>query len=436
MLNFLSFINTYVFGPALPLVMIICGGFFIVRLRGFYIFHPAKVCGALANGGKGEKSSFRALSVALAGTLGVGNIAGVAAAVTAGGAGALFWMWISALCAMALKYAETSLSIRFRGGGCGAFSYISRCFKGGRAARIISSIFAVLCLGASFSIGSVVQINAAAKSLSRVFAIPELVCGALFAAVAAAVVFGGFSRISSVTARLVPPLCAVYIVLCAAMLISGRAYLGGIMRDIFAGAFDLGSAAGGIGGFLLMRSLRFGVARGVLSNEAGCGTSPFAHAEADAPNPAAQGCFGIFEVFCDTVILCTLTGLCTLIFLKQYPECAIFDGIPLSLMVFENSFGCFGGMFLAISTALFALASYLCWAFYGAAALSALTVSPGARKVYLALYCISAFYAAAASSEVMWQLADLSVSAMAMLNVACLCRMSGEVSAYTKEYFT
>jgi len=424
-------------GPALIAAIFITGLLLCFRLKFIHILHPLKVIKALFRPQNDGISPFRALSVALAGTLGVGNIAGVASAVALGGAGSVFWMWISALVSMVIKYGEIVLAMLYRKkthDGIyhgGAFYYI----RDGLGFKRISAVFAVLCIITSFTLGSIVQVKAAADSASvladlfgydREFA--GLMCCVILSVVTACVVFGGIGWISDITVRLIPLLSVSYIGVSLFIIFRNINLLPGVMEDIVLGAFDIKCIAGGIGGYGMMQAVRYGVSRGLLSNEAGCGTAPIAHASSDETVPAVQGCFGIFEVFADTILLCSMTAFVILIH-----GCDGTEGITLALNSFISGAGNGAGIFLALSVICFAFATLVCWSYYGCEAVGFLGGKKYHRTVYLVLFCITVLLSCILPHEFIWESTDFTVGLMTVINSVCVCLLSGKIVKETKK---
>ena len=415
-------INSILSGMILPAVLILCGIYFAARLRFFYIFHPIRTFSCLLEGGgEGGFSPFRSLTLALAGTLGVGNMAGVATAITAGGAGALFWMWISALCAMSIKYFEVKLAIETRertslGWRGGAMYYIRSIF-GGRAGRILASVFALMCAANSLLTGTVVQVNSACAAFESVH---PLCIGIPMGMLALWLTAGGGKRASGATVVLIPILSAVYMILSLAIIFNNIERLPAIMGEIIRGAFSLSSVGGGVGGFAITRAVRFGVTRGLFSNEAGCGTSPAAHAMAETKSAHHSGCFGIFEVFADTIVLCTVTGL--VILMSDMPA---LDGIPLTLYAFRTLAGDWAADIIAVSILLFALSTVVSQGTYALVSLEYLG-RIGAKKGYYLLILAASIWGSIMSPSFMWQMADLIISVMTLINIAALMNAKKE----------
>ena len=368
----LEFLNTYLLGAAIPLGLGAVGLFFAVRLHAFPFLHPVRFFRTLMRKrNSGGISPLRALSMALAGVLGVGNLVGVSAAIAAGGAGAVFWMWVSATVAMLLKYAEIVLALGHRrmsadGIHGGAMYYMEDAFVGKRAwvGRLLAGVFAALCLVNAFGMGCVVQVNAMASALHGVCGFPPVALGLVTALIVFAAGLGGARAISACTERLVPLMTVGFAVISLVAIGRQATEVPFLLRQICTSAFSpdtaTQSALGGVGGFLLSRALRFGTIRGLLSNEAGCGTSPMAHATADTDDAAAQGCLGIVEVFVDTHVLCTMTALVVLL---AWDQVSTLGDAPMlmTLRAYEALLGRGAGIFLAISVLFFGLATLLCW---------------------------------------------------------------------------
>ncbi len=427
-------------GILMPCLLIMAGIFFGIKLRFFWISHPIRTVRAMLDGADtGGTSPFAALTMALAGTLGVGNIAGVATAITAGGAGAVFWMLAGALAAMSVKYAEVSLAVRFRrerreGGQItrygGAMYYIrdglaiaAKTRLGRRAAVLLGAVFAALCTLNSLFTGNVIQVRAAADCVEM----PPLLFGILFAVLSLFAMAGGMRRLSRITLVLIPVLAALYILLSGTILIAYADEIPRVIRGILHEAFDFSAVGGGFLGFGVSRAIRFGMTRGIFSNEAGCGTAPTAHASANVKSPFHQGCFGLFEVFADTIVLCTMTALVILL----YTDGTGLDGIDLSLAAYTRLaesiggiwLGTFADCFLRISILLFAYATVITQSCYGMEAIRYFAPAKGARLAYLALAMGAILLGAITEAGILWRWADLIVSAMTVLNVLCLLRL-------------
>lgn len=408
-----------ILGMGLPSLLLGVGTLYLVALGAFPYLHPLRT---LRVGFKGKpRSALRALSVALGGTLGVGNITGVALALSAGGAGALFWMWVSAAVAMFLKYGEVVLSLVSRKKGAdgswegGAMYYLKG--RGGFWGRSIAAAFAVLCLLCALTLGAPIQSNAAAVGAREVLGISPPVIGVLLFFLTALAVFGGIRKIADFTEKIVPLMSVVYLFLSLYAILTHLSALDDVLSRVFREAFSFRSGAAGMIGFLSSRALRYGVTRGLLSNEAGAGTAPMAHAIAEN-SPAAQGVMGILEVAIDTFVFCTATALPLLIaYPAGFPEAS---GVGLVTGAFSLLVGKIAPPLLCVSLFLFAYATVLAWCYYGKRAIGYLTASPMAAKIYLYLYVLAVGGGAFLAEGVLWELTDAVISLLTMLHTACL----------------
>ena len=430
-MNIISFINSFILGPVIPLILFIVGIYFFIKYKFFIIRFPMMIIKVFFKKSDDPNaiSPFKAVTMALAGTLGVGNIVGVATAITAGGAGAVFWMLLSALASMLIKYSEIVLAIKFRHQNHGGAMYYIR---DGLMKNNIAVLFAVVCLLSSFTLGNIIQVNAAAEAFDTVFNIPPIVIGIIFFILSFIVILGGLKSISEFTAKLIPILSAVFIIFSMFIIIVNYDKLPGVIVKIITSAFTPSAAAGGIGGFIMMKSLRFGVARGIMSNEAGCGTAPIAHASAYTNNPAEQGCWGIFEVFVDTVILCSMTAFVLLIY---HDNLTGYDGIILALKAYESCLGSLANYVISISVLCFAFGTVICWSYYGIECIRFLTSDKKWIKMYIIIYCLTTLYGAVASGTVIWDLSDFFTGIMTVINTICICGMTPIVKQITDAYF-
>ncbi len=277
-------------------------------------------------------SQFQALATALAATIGTGNIAGVATAIAVGGPGAVFWMWLSAFFGMMTNYSENVLGIYFRKKNVngewsgGAMYYLQEGLKDRKGikhlAKPLAVLFSIFCVLASFGIGNMTQVNSISSAMKSNFNVPTIITGIVLAAIAALVIVGGIKRIASVTEKLVPFMALFYIIGCLIIFVSNYKQIPYVFSSIFSNAFNFGAVAGGIGGYIIKRAVTMGFKRGVFSNEAGLGSSVMVHSASDVKEPVVQGMWGIFEVFFDTIIVCTLTAF---VLLSSPAESKTFD---------------------------------------------------------------------------------------------------------------
>ncbi len=441
----IAWINQYVFGTGVPILLMLGGLFFGIRLHFFYLRRPRVMMRALLERPReGGVSPFRALTLALAGTLGVGNIVGVSAAIYMGGFGAVFWMWVSALCAMVLKYAEIVLAMTHRrfdreGRPHGAAMYYIRDFMTAHhhpvLGRVIAFVFALFFLLNAFTMGSVIQSKTVVDSLDGIFGLPALPVGIVLALLTAWLVSRGAGGMAAFCEKLVPLMTLGYLILSAAVLVVRRAELPAALGAIFADAFSGSSAAAGIGGFLLSRGLRYGTMRGLVSNEAGCGTAPTAHAVSDCASPARQGVFGIVEVFVDTIVLCTVTALVVILGYGEAAACGE-NFIMMTVTAYGSVLGRFAEYFMSIAVLCFGFGTIICWAHYGRESVRYLCDRRGSQQAFTVLYAASVLIGALADSEAVWQATDFAVGGMTLINLIFLLLMSGEVKKETECYFS
>ena len=431
-------------GGLIPPLLILLGGFFLLYLRGKPCRSPARMIRSLAAPPKeGGISPFRAVTLALAGTLGVGNIVGVANAIYIGGAGALFWMWISALFAMILKYAEILLAVRHRRTARdgehygGAVYYIRDCLwerRRYRAATVICTLFALLIVLDALGMGCVIQINAISSALEGVVGLPSALSGILLLLLAMPVILRGTKGVSALTEYLVPIMTAGYVILSLAVCLIRRDAIVPALSAVLREAFTPLSAAGGIVGFLTSRALRVGTMRGLLSNEAGCGTAPTAHACAKTDSPAAQGIWGIFEVFVDTILLCTATAL---VILVSYPEVESFgeDAVMMTIRAYSCVLGNWSELFFCAAILCFGYATVICWASYGLENLAAVTRKKRWRALYLLLFAVCIPLGAISAPSLAWTLSDFAISSLTAINLVFLVLCRREIREETEKWY-
>ncbi len=421
----LSFINSYVLGPLLPIVLASAGAFIFVKLSLKPFSRPIKLLKGFR--GKDSKESFKSACLGLSGTLGVGNIAGVAAAIGIGGAGAIFWMWIFALFAMVIKYAEVVLAMRYgRHGEGGAALYI----KHGLNKPKLAVIFSFMIIISSIGVGNTVQSSAAAESMRVCFDIPNIVTGIIFSIITLIMIYGGRKRIESASSVIIPVLSLGYVIVSLCIIIRNHKMIPSVFNEIIDGAFSMASITGGTLGFIFSKAVRLGASRGILSNEAGCGTAAYAH-KTDC-HPAEQGIWGIFEVFVDTILLCTLTAFVVLL-----TPCVDLDGNGIRVALDAYSYyGDWLGLFIGISTAIYALASVVCWSYYGVSSVNYLGGKKNSRRLYLLAYSLAGIIGSVFAPSLVWEISDFTVSLMAIINTACVIKLWREIKESTDQYFS
>ncbi len=435
MLSVLRWINENILGLFLPALLFVSGAYFLLRI-GRYTLRPLFAVKALSEkpdvSGNG-KTPLSSLCLALAGTLGVGNITGVAGAIMIGGPGCVFWIWICAIVSAVLKFAETALAVHYRetdrsgNPAGGAHSYI----KNGLGCPALASFFCILCIFSSFTVGNMTQVRAAADGLSFACGVPDIITACVFLTAVLYLTVSNKDRISGFTAKIIPILCTGYVIAALCVIFILRDKLGEITSLIIADAFTPRAGMSGFIGFLCSPALRLGIQRGIMSNEAGCGTAPIAHAGAVTDHPARQGFLGIAEVLCDTLLLCTLTAYVILL------SGAVPSGssTELALNSFTSVLGNGIRYFLGAAIFLFALASVAGWAYYGRESLRALGLGNRYYKIYGLIFACAAFAGCLIPEGPIWQLSDISISLMAIINVGALLMLAPTVTYLSKDFY-
>lgn len=397
----------------------------------------------------GAMTPFQAVCTALAGTVGTGNIAGVAGAIAIGGPGAVFWMWCSALLGMCTKYAEVTLAVHYRERSAtgewigGPMYYI----KNGLGKRwqwlaILYALFGTLTV---FGTGNATQVNTITTAINTAFMqfhlvsdafVPtlNLIIGIFCAMLVAMVLLGGIKRIGSVSEKLVPFMALFYVVLGIGVVLLNLERLPGVLQSIFEGAFNPAAFTGGIIGSLFV-SMQKGVSRGIFSNEAGLGTGSIAHACADTQKPVTQGMFGIFEVFADTIIICTLTALVILCSgtSVNYGQAA---GAELTISGFTLTYGGWASLFTAVALCCFAFSTIIGWGLYGSRCIEYLFHTDKVVRPFLVVYSFVAILGATVDLGLLWSIADTFNGLMSIPNLIALLLLSGTVAKLVKEFFT
>ena len=462
-----NYLNGIAWGPWM-LILLVGTGVFLSAKVGFIQF--SKFGYVLKNtigkvfqkqeAGKGEVTPFQAVTTALAATVGTGNIAGVTGAIAVGGPGAVFWMWISALFGMVTKYAEVVLAVRYRERNAkgdwvgGPMYYIKNGL--GKKWSWLAMLFSLLGLLAAFGIGNMTQVNTIAGSINnaidafggntaaisftlfgQIVPLSSIIIGMIVAVIVALVLFGGIKRIGAVTEKLVPFMAAVYIICALCVVFTNVGSLGTVFGMIFKGAFSADAALGGVFGITIMQTIQKGVGRGVFSNEAGLGSAPIAHAATSETDPVKQGLYGIFEVFMDTIVICTLTALTLLCGVEAgvgitWGQSA---GAELISASFATIFGNqAGSLIVALGIGLFALTTSLSWSLYGTRCCEFL-LGTKFVPVFQSIFTVVIVIGATLELDLVWNIADTLNGFMAIPNLVALLGLSGVVVKLTKDYF-
>lgn len=451
-------INGIVWGP--PMLILLVGAGILLSIRtagvqfrkfGYIMKNTLGKVFQKKEAAEGEITPFQAMSTALAGTVGTGNIAGITAAVTLGGPGSILWLWITALIGMCTKYSEVLLAVKFRernklGDWVGGPMYYIE--KGlGKHWKWLSVLFCIFAALAAFGIGNAVQVGNITSSVNTVIAAfnPDfagqktvnLILGIILAALTAFVLFGGIKRLGAVCEKLVPFMAVIYIVACLVVVIVNFRSIPPVFHDIFVGAFTPSGVTGGaIGSMMLV--ITWGVKRGVFSNEAGLGSAPIAHSATSETDPVKQGLYGVFEVFMDTIVICTLTGLallCSAYGGSMDLKFGVMGDTSLNAAALGTVFGAKGGaLIIAVGLALFAFSTVLSWALYGTRCCEFL-LGPKAIKPYQIVFIIVIVVGATMQLDLAWAIADTLNGLMAIPNLIALVGLSGVVVKETKRHF-
>ena len=453
-----SVLNNFIWGPVMLAAFLLVGFMFTIRTKVFQVSHfkywidvtflqlfRKEKHKVLRTDDKHSISQFQSLCTALAATIGTGNIAGVATAIAAGGPGAVFWMWLSAFLGMMTNYAENTLGIKYRYKNekgdwiGGAFVYIERGL--GKKWKWLAVLFAVFCGLASFGIGNMTQVNSIASGLKNSFNVDPRITAVLLMVFVALVIIGGIKRIASVTEKIVPFMAIFYIIGGLVVIFANITNVPNAFKLIFTEAFNFKAMGGGVLGYGVMLAMRKGISRGVFSNEAGLGSSVMVHSASDVKEPVVQGMWGIFEVFADTLVVCTITAL-TILTSGVYDMSTyvtsiangetVVTGTALTSNAFLSTIP-FGDKFVAIGIMLFAFSTVLGWSYYGERAIEYLFGLKGVMPYKIIFICVI-YLGCTASLNLVWDIADTLNGFMAVPNLIAITLLSGEVVKMTRDY--
>ena len=437
--SFLNTISGVIWGPVMLVLLLGTGVFLTIGLKAMPWRQLTTSFQLLWRGRssteKGDITPFQALMTALAATIGTGNIAGVATAIFLGGPGAIFWMWITALLGMATKYSEALLAVKYRevderGRYVGGPMYYIK--NGlGDSWKWLGIAFALFGMIAAFGIGNMVQANSVADAMSSAFDIPDWVTGGVMMILTAVVILGGIKRIGVVAAKLVPFMALAYIAGALWIILAHLADVPAALSTIVSNAFTGTAATGGFAGAAVWAAIRFGVARGIFSNEAGLGSAPIAHAAARTNDPVQQGMIGMLGTFIDTIIVCTMTAL-VIILTGAWSSGE--NGASLSMLAFNTGLPGIGGMVVTFGLAIFAFTTVLGWSYYGERCAEFLF---GIRVIlpYRLLWLVAIIIGALGKLEIIWLLADVLNGLMAIPNLIALVALSPVVFQLTQAHF-
>ncbi len=435
--SILNTLSSFIWGPVMLTLLLGVGVYLSIGLKlmpwrkighGFKLLFAGK-----AEQDEGEISPFQALMTALSATIGTGNIAGVATAIFLGGPGAVFWMWVTALFGMATKYGEAVLAVKYRevdkhGKRVGGPMYYIKNGLGNNW-KWLGFLFALFGAVTAFGIGNMVQSNSVADALSSNFDVSHMVTGVVLAVLVGLTILGGIKRIGEVAGKLVPLMAIAYIVGSLIVILANLAHVGEAFRLIFASAFSGTAATGGFAGAAVWAAIRFGVARGIFSNEAGLGSAPIAHAAAQTSNPVRQGMIAMLGTFIDTIIICTMTAL---VILLTGAWSSGETGASLSTLAYAQGFS--GGNYvITFGLVIFAFTTMLGWSYYGERCAEFIF---GARVItpYRVLWVVAILTGALIKLDFVWLLADTMNGLMAVPNLIALVLLSPVIFKVSREY--
>lgn len=438
--NFLSTVSGWVWGPVMLILLLGTGIYLTLGLRGipqrklFYGF-SMMFAGRKQTTEPGDITPFQALATALAATVGTGNIAGVATAIHLGGPGAIFWMWVTAIVGMATKYGEAVLAVKYRetnaeGHYVGGPMYYIRNGLGANW-KWLAFAFALFATVAAFGIGNTVQSNSVSQVFRETLNIPSWLTGLVLAAGVFAVIIGGVQRLARVTEKLVPIMAIIYVLGAALVLLLNAGEVPAAIGLIFSDAFTGTAATGGFAGAGIIMAIRFGVARGIFSNEAGLGSAPIAHAAARTDSPVRQGVVAMLGTFIDTIIVCTMTAL---VIIATGAWSSGTTGAQLSSEAFTSGMPGPGGWIVSFGLVIFAFSTMLAWSYYGERTAEYIF---GSRVItpYRVLWVIAVFVGAIAQLDFVWLVADVMNALMAIPNLIALILLGPVVFKLTRAYF-
>ena len=414
----------------LPLLLTLAGGYFLIKLRFFFIIHPLRTIGRTMRAMKDERTA-RSFFLALAGTLGVGNVFGVAIGLLVGGAGSIFWLFISMLFAMVIKYSEVVISsdnLCHDTDTHGGFYYVIRS-SFGRLGHVLSPLYALATLLISLVMGAALQTDAIRETVSQIREIPTPHLAIGFTLLTLLAIIGGASKIEKITSVVIPLTTVIYIFMTLIIIFLNIDSLPLVIENVIFSALKPKSALGGVGAFLTSRAMKEGFARGLLSNEAGAGTSSIAHARGGVLNPSTAGLFGILEVWFDTGIVCMLTGLSILL---SVPDLSLFDGgMQLVMYAVGTVFGEWGRVLASLLVFAFAFATVICWYYYGSESFSSL-FGRRVRLLFLPLFLLAVFLGFFLDSYLLVSVTDVLMALATALTLSALIKNSDRVIALSE----
>ena len=434
--DFFSLVSSFLWGW--PMIILLLGTHifltFRLRIPQRKLFTGIKLSLKKDKQASGDVSQFGALATALAATIGTGNIVGVATAVALGGPGAVLWCWLTGIFGMSTKYAEGLLAVKYRVKGKDGHTYGGPMYalERGLNMKWLAILFAVFTALASFGIGCTVQANSIALLASETFGISDWVVGIIICILTASVILGGVKAIAKVCSFLVPFMAILYVIGCIIILVMNGAYVWLALQLIVNSAFNPAAAGGGFVGSTVMMAARYGIARGLFSNESGMGSAPIVAAAAQTRNPVRQALVSSTGTFWDTVIICALTGLVLVSSIIAYPDITYADGAALTKVAFSK-IPYVGAPLLAFGILTFAFSTILGWSYYGESAVNYIE-ERHANRFYRILYIVALFFGSIINLDVIWNIADCMNALMAIPNLIALLLLSNVAAKETKKY--
>lgn len=446
-------VDDFVWGPVMLVLLIGTGIFLTIRLKfrpwknlGFAIKSTLSKEARTTKRGEGDVSPFSALTTALAATIGTGNIVGVATAMVSGGPGALVWMWISACFGLTSKFSECMLAIKYRevnekGEMSGGPMYtMKKGFKNKKIGAFLGMLFAVFAVIASFGIGNMTQANSISESLKSTFNFDEKIVGVVLTVLALVIIVGGIKTISKVSSIVVPLMAIFYIIAGLIVVVMNIQNLPSGIVMIFKMAFSSQAVAGGGAGVItagVMNAMRYGVARGVFSNEAGMGSAAITASAATTDDPVRQGYINMTGTFWDTIVVCTITGLCIAssgVLGTVGDDGKLVQGAALTILAFKSALGEVGAILVTIGIALFAFSTILGWEYHGEKAFEYIFGTHKYNMAYRIIFSLVVFVGATTTLQVVWNFSDIANALMAIPNLICLLVMSKVIAKEVERF--
>ena len=448
-----SKVDDFVWGPVMLVLLVGTGIFLTFRTRfltwrnlGYALKSTLSKEARTKSRGEGDVSPFSALTTALAATIGTGNIVGVATAMVSGGPGALVWMWISAAFGLTSKFSECMLAIKYRevnekGEMSGGPMYtMKKGLKNKKLGAVLAWFFALFAVIASFGIGNMTQGNSISGAIKATFHVPTGVTGIVITVLSLLIIVGGIKSISKVSSVVVPVM-AIFYVICGVIVIIGNiANLPAGVAMIFKMAFSVKAVGGGLCGTIvasMMNAMRYGVARGVFSNEAGMGSAAITAAAATTDNPVRQGYINMTGTFWDTIVVCTITGLAIAssgVLGMTDADCALLTGSDITIAAFQTVLGSGGGWLVTIGITLFAFSTILGWEYHGEKAFEYLLGTHKYNMVYRVVFSLIAYFGCTQTLSLVWNFSDIANALMAIPNLICMLLLSGEIAKDIRDF--